>query len=95
MPHAQRLTTSGTFVHGNYWASTAVLGHQDASHGCIGLHDTKGAGDSSVAGYEFYESSMLGDVVIVKNSDERTVDPANGLNGWNPSWADWRAGSAV
>ncbi|WP_443080776.1 Ig-like domain-containing protein [Streptomyces sp. PTD9-10] len=71
------------------------LGHQNASHGCIGLHDTKGAGDSSVAGYEFYESSMLGDVVIVKNSGERTVDPANGLNGWNPSWADWRAGSAV
>lgn len=95
VPHAQRLTTFGTFVHGNYWASTAVFGHQNASHGCIGLHDTKGAGDSSVAGYEFYESSMLGDVVIVKNSGERTVDPANGLNGWNLSWADWKAGSAV
>lgn len=38
---------------------------------------------------------MLGDVVIVKISGERTVDPANGLNGWNLSWAGWKAGSAV
>ncbi|MEV8560568.1 Ig-like domain-containing protein [Streptomyces sp. NPDC051917] len=95
VPHAQRLTTSGTFVHGNYWASTAVFGHRNTSHGCVGLHDAKGAGDTSVAGYKFYESSMLGDVVIVQNSGERTVDPANGLNGWNLSWADWKAGSAV
>jgi lipoprotein-anchoring transpeptidase ErfK/SrfK len=95
VPHAQRLTTSGTFVHGNYWASTSVFGSRNTSHGCVGLHDAKGADDSSVAGYKFYESSMLGDVVIVKNSGERTVDPANGLNGWNMSWADWKAGSAV
>jgi hypothetical protein len=95
VPHAQRLTTSGTFVHGNYWASTSVFGHQNTSHGCVGLHDAKGASDSSVAGYEFYESSMLGDVVIVKNSGERTVEPSNGLNGWNLSWADWKAGGAL
>ncbi|MET7700704.1 Ig-like domain-containing protein [Streptomyces sp. NPDC005485] len=95
VPHAQRLTTSGTFVHGNYWASTSVFGHTNASHGCVGLHDAKGADDSSVAGYKFYKSSMLGDVVVVKNSGERTVDPANGLNGWNLSWADWKAGSAL
>jgi hypothetical protein len=95
VPHAQRLTTSGTFVHGNYWASTAVFGHDNTSHGCVGLHDAKGASDSSVAGYQFYESSMLGDVVIVKNSGEKTVEASNGLNGWNLSWADWKAGSAV
>ncbi|MDQ0597647.1 hypothetical protein QF037_001992 [Streptomyces canus] len=94
VPHAQRLTTSGTFVHGNYWASASVFGSRNTSHGCIGLHDAKGADDSSVAGYKFYESSMLGDVVIVRNSGERTVDPANGLNGWNLSWEDWKAGSA-
>ncbi|WP_327720617.1 Ig-like domain-containing protein [Streptomyces sp. NBC_00490] len=95
VPHAQRLTTSGTFVHGNYWASSSVFGSRNTSHGCIGLHDAKGADDSSVAGYRFYESSMLGDVVIVRNSGEKTVDPANGLNGWNLSWADWKAGSAL
>ncbi|MCT9075392.1 L,D-transpeptidase [Streptomyces fulvoviolaceus] len=95
VPHAQRLTTSGTFVHGNYWASTSIFGSENTSHGCVGLHDAKGASDSSVAGYKFYDSSMLGDVVIVKNSGEETVDPSNGLNGWNMSWADWKAGSAL
>ena len=95
VPHAQRLTTSGTFVHGNYWASTSVFGNENTSHGCIGLHDAKGAGDSSVDGYRFYESSMLGDVVVVRNSGEETVDPANGLNGWNVAWAQWKAGSAL
>ncbi|GGN27440.1 L,D-transpeptidase [Streptomyces fuscichromogenes] len=95
VPHAQRLTTSGTFVHGNYWASTSVFGSQNTSHGCVGLHDAKGASDSSVAGYKFYESSMIGDVVIVKNSGDKTVEASNGLNGWNLSWADWKAGSAV
>ncbi|MEW2303480.1 hypothetical protein AB0958_26555 [Streptomyces sp. NPDC006655] len=29
------------------------------------------------------------------NSGERTVHPPTGLNGWNLSWADWQAGSAV
>ncbi|MEU6350984.1 Ig-like domain-containing protein [Streptomyces sp. NPDC047072] len=95
VPHAQRLTTSGTFVHGNYWASTSVFGHQNTSHGCVGLHDAKGANNTSVDGYKFYDSSMLGDVVIVKNSGEKTVEASNGLNGWNLSWSDWKAGSAV
>ncbi|MFD9430199.1 Ig-like domain-containing protein [Streptomyces sp. NPDC060002] len=95
VPHAQRLTTSGTFIHGNYWASTSIFGSQNTSHGCVGLHDAKGASDSSVAGYEYYVSSMLGDVVIVRNSGEKTVEAANGLNGWNLSWADWTAGSAL
>ncbi|WP_328552467.1 L,D-transpeptidase [Streptomyces sp. NBC_00358] len=95
VPHAQRLTTSGTFIHGNYWASAAVFGSGNTSHGCVGLHDTKGANDSSVPGYRFYESSMLGDVVIVENSGERTVEASNGLNGWNLSWADWKAGSVI
>ncbi|WP_340374696.1 Ig-like domain-containing protein [Streptomyces sp. SS7] len=95
VPHAQRLTTSGTFVHGNYWAAPSVFGSRNTSHGCVGLRDTKGASDSSAAGYRFYESSLLGDVVIVKNSGDRTVEASNGLNGWNLSWADWKAGSAV
>ncbi|MFD8736172.1 Ig-like domain-containing protein [Streptomyces sp. NPDC059618] len=95
VPHAQRLTTSGTFIHGNYWAVPAVFGSSNTSHGCIGLRDAKGADDSSVPGYRFYESSMLGDVVVVENSGERTVEASNGLNGWNLSWADWKAGSAL
>ncbi|MFJ2260186.1 Ig-like domain-containing protein [Streptomyces sp. NPDC087844] len=94
VPHAQRLTTSGTFIHGNYWASSSIFGAGNTTHGCIGLRDAKGGGDTSEPGYAFYKSSMLGDVVAVKNSGEDTVDPANGLNGWNMSWSDWQAGSA-
>ncbi|MFC1402521.1 MULTISPECIES: Ig-like domain-containing protein [Streptacidiphilus] len=95
VPHAQRLTTSGTFIHGNYWASTSVFGSENTSHGCVAMHDTKGAGDSSTPAAKFYNSSITGDVVEVVNSGDKTVDPANGLNGWNLDWASWKAGSAV
>ncbi|UIX31208.1 L,D-transpeptidase [Streptomyces sp. GQFP] len=95
VPHAIRLTTSGTFVHGNYWSSSSTFGSANVSHGCVGLDDTKGANDKSSAGYWFYTNSIIGDVVDVRNTGDKTVDPANGLNGWNLSWADWKAGSAV
>ncbi|WP_171991175.1 Ig-like domain-containing protein [Streptomyces sp. JHA26] len=95
VPHAQRLTASGTFVHGNYWTSASVFGHSNSTHGCIGLHDAKGGDDEATAGHAFYTGSRLGDVVVVKNSGRRTVDPANGLNGWNLSWKKWKAGSAL
>ncbi|MGY1497982.1 L,D-transpeptidase [Streptomyces sp. QTS52] len=95
VPHAIRLTTSGTFVHGNYWSSDGTFGSANVSHGCVGLNDTKGANDKNAAGYWFYEHSIIGDVVDVRNTGDKTVDPANGLNGWNLNWADWKAGSAV
>jgi lipoprotein-anchoring transpeptidase ErfK/SrfK len=95
VPHAQRLTTSGTFIHGNYWRSASTFGSANTSHGCIGLHDARGAGDPATPAAKFYNSSMVGDVVEVRNSGDRTVDPANGLNGWNMDWNAWRAGSAV
>ncbi|WP_405821494.1 Ig-like domain-containing protein [Streptomyces sp. NBC_01390] len=95
VPHAIRLTTSGTFVHGNYWSPDGTFGSANVSHGCVGLNDTKGANDKNSAGYWFYEHSIIGDVVDVRNTGDKTVDPANGLNGWNLNWADWKAGSAV
>ncbi|MCX3058417.1 L,D-transpeptidase [Streptomyces beihaiensis] len=88
VPHAQRLTDSGTFIHGNYWGAGA-FGHYNSSHGCIGLRDVRGGYDKHVPAAWFYDHSMIGDVVIVKNSHERTVSPANGLNGWNMSWSQW------
>ncbi|MGW3208534.1 L,D-transpeptidase [Streptomyces sp. NPDC001135] len=88
VPHAMRLTTSGTFLHGNYWGGDA-FGNYNASHGCVGLRDVRGGYDGSVPAAWMFRHSLVGDVVIVKNSHDRTVDPANGLNGWNMSWADW------
>ncbi|MFG2604867.1 Ig-like domain-containing protein [Streptomyces sp. NPDC048514] len=89
VPHAIRLTTSGTFIHGNYWGGGA-FGNYNASHGCVGLQDVRGGYSKSVPAAWFFNHSMIGDVVVVKNSDDRTVDPGNGLNGWNMSWADWK-----
>ncbi|MFE4633340.1 Ig-like domain-containing protein [Streptomyces sp. NPDC056773] len=89
VPHAMRLTTSGTFVHGNYWASSSTFGSENVSHGCVGLKDVRGAGDNSQPAAWFFNESIIGDVVVVKNSKDKTVAPDNGLNGWNMDWAEW------
>ncbi|MFJ5307967.1 Ig-like domain-containing protein [Streptomyces sp. NPDC088350] len=90
VPHATRLTDSGTFVHGNYWGGGA-FGNYNASHGCIGLQDVKGGYSKTVPAAWFFNHSILGDVVVVKNSNDATVAPDNGLNGWNMSWEKWKA----
>jgi hypothetical protein len=95
VPHAMRLSTSGTFIHGNYWGADSVFGNANTSHGCVGLNDVKGAKDPNQPGAWFYNNSIIGDVVIVKNSKDTTIKPDNGLNGWNMDWAQWKAGSAV
>jgi lipoprotein-anchoring transpeptidase ErfK/SrfK len=95
VPHAMRLSTSGTFIHGNYWGSPSVFGSVNTSHGCVGLQDVKGANDANQPAAWFYNNSLVGDVVIVKNSPDATIKADNGLNGWNLSWADWQAGSAA
>ena len=94
VPHAMRLSTSGTFVHGNYWGGD-VFGNANTSHGCIGLADVQGADDPDTDGAWFYENSLLGDVIIVVNSPDEVMQPDNGLNGWNMNWSDWVAGSAL
>ena len=95
VPHAMRLSTSGTFIHGNYWGAKSMFGSANTSHGCVGLADVKGAGDANQPAAWFYNNSMIGDVVVVKNSPDKTIAPDNGLNGWNMSWAEWQAGSAA
>ncbi len=96
VPHAMRLTQSGTFIHGNYWYNKGnpPFGRQGTSHGCVGLQDVQG-GQGDTASRWFFDNSTVGDVVIVKNSPDKTVTPDNGLNGWNMSWNEWVAGSAA
>jgi hypothetical protein len=95
VPHAIRLTNSGTFLHGNYWGAKSIFGSVNTSHGCVGLSDTKGADDKGTPAYWMYNNSIVGDVVVISNTGDKTVQPDNGLNGWNLSWAAWKAGSAV
>ncbi|MER6559965.1 Ig-like domain-containing protein [Streptomyces sp. NPDC001027] len=96
VPHAMRLTSSGTFLHGNYWykKGNPPFGRTGTSHGCVGLADVQGARGDTPAKW-FYDQSLIGDVVVVEHSPDKTVAPDNGLNGWNMSWAEWTAGSAV
>ncbi|MFC5804865.1 L,D-transpeptidase [Streptomyces formicae] len=94
VPHAIRLTTSGTFLHGNYWSRADTFGRANVSHGCIGLRDEQGGSELSPAGW-FFDRTLIGDIVKVVNSRDRTVAPDNGLNGWNMDWRKWKAGSAL
>ncbi|MFI6443000.1 Ig-like domain-containing protein [Kitasatospora sp. NPDC050543] len=94
VPHAMRLTTSGTFIHGNYWADPQIFGTANTSHGCIGLADTKGGGKDTPAGW-LYEHTIPGDVIEVRGSQGERVPPHNGLNGWNLPWSQWLSGSTL
>ncbi|WP_394816178.1 L,D-transpeptidase [Streptomyces mooreae] len=91
VPHAMRLSTSGTFIHGNYWSGSAAFGTRNASHGCVGLFDQRGGGDSSTPAAWFFRNSVVGDVVVVKNSHDETIQPDNGFSDWNLSWEKWKA----
>ncbi|WP_326692712.1 Ig-like domain-containing protein [Streptomyces sp. NBC_01795] len=94
VPHAMRLTRSGTFLHGNYWASSRVFGKKNTSHGCVGLKDKRGGSARSPAG-RFFRRSLVGDLVTVRGSHDKTVAASNGLGGWNMTWERWRSGSAL
>ncbi|MDH6700252.1 lipoprotein-anchoring transpeptidase ErfK/SrfK [Streptomyces sp. MAA16] len=93
VPHAMKLTNTGTFLHGNYWSPNAP-GRVNVSHGCVGLRDVKGGSSDTPAGW-FFDRSLIGDVIEVVNSKDTTVAANNGLGGWNMSWKEWTARGAV
>lgn len=93
VPHAMKLTNTGTFLHGNYWSPNAP-GRVNVSHGCVGLRDVKGGSSETPAGW-FFDRSLVGDVVEVVHSKDRIVAADNGLGGWNMNWKQWTAGSAL
>ncbi|WP_455354207.1 Ig-like domain-containing protein [Streptomyces sp. SYSU K217416] len=94
VPHAMRLTASGTYLHGNYWAKPEWFGSANITHGCVGLRDVRGGDPESPAGW-FFDRTLIGDVVEVVKSHDKTVAPDNGLGGWNMKWDLWKAGSAI
>ncbi|MFF7968975.1 Ig-like domain-containing protein [Streptomyces sp. NPDC007903] len=93
VPHAMKLTDSGTFLHGNYWSPESP-GEVNVSHGCVGLRDVKGGGADTPAGW-FFDRSLVGDVIEVVHSKDKTVSPDNGLSGWNMAWKQWKAGGVL
>ncbi|WP_394430252.1 L,D-transpeptidase [Streptomyces sp. SGAir0957] len=93
VPHAIRLTDSGTFLHGNYW-SGGVFGSSNVSHGCVGLRDVKGGSPLTPAGW-FFDRTLVGDVVEVTHSADKKVAADNGLGGWNMGWQEWKDSGAA
>lgn len=92
VPHAIRLSNSGTFLHGNYWSSKDTFGNRLDTHGCIGLEDVQGRHDQTTPAAWFYQETRIGDVIEVVNSDDDIIAPDNGINGWNMSWSEWGTG---
>ncbi|MFC0624429.1 L,D-transpeptidase [Kribbella deserti] len=83
--YAQRVTSSGEFVHGAPW-STGSQGSANVSHGCIGM---------SIADAAWYfAQTKRGDVVNVTGTN-RKMEMGNGWADWNLSWPEYQKGSAL
>lgn len=85
--YAVRISNNGEFVHAAPW-SVAQQGNSNVSHGCINMSTDRAAW--------FYDFSVPGDVVEIKNSIGPALGPADGdIYDWTLSWDDWKAGSAL
>lgn len=83
--YAQRVTTSGEFVHGAPWSSGSQ-GSENVSHGCVGMSLKDGAW--------YFAQTLKGDPVIVTGTS-RKMEPNNGLTDWNVPWLTYKTGSAL
>ncbi|WP_157630801.1 L,D-transpeptidase [Kribbella catacumbae] len=82
---AQRVTSSGEFIHGAPWSGGAQ-GRDNVSHGCVGM--------SLKDGQWYFSQTLRGDPVVVVGTT-RTMEPGNGWTDWNETWAKYKAGSAL
>ncbi|MGD1282877.1 Ig-like domain-containing protein [Mycobacterium seoulense] len=83
--YATRISTDGIYLH-ELDATVWAQGHQDTSHGCLNLNADNAKW--------FYDFSVPGDVVEVRNSGGPPLTLAQ--NGdWTINWDDWRKGSAL
>jgi lipoprotein-anchoring transpeptidase ErfK/SrfK len=82
---AQRVTSSGEFIHGAPWSSGSQ-GSENVSHGCVGM--------SLANGQWYFQQTLRGDPVIVTGT-ARKMEPGNGWTDWNTTWAAYKAGSAL
>jgi lipoprotein-anchoring transpeptidase ErfK/SrfK len=82
---AQRVTSSGEFVHGAPWSSGSQ-GSANVSHGCVGM--------SLKDAQWYYNQTLRGDPIIVTGTS-RHMETGNGWTDWNQSYASYKAGSAL
>jgi lipoprotein-anchoring transpeptidase ErfK/SrfK len=85
IPYATRISTDGIYLH-QLNATVWAQGNTDTSHGCLNLN-----GDNAEW---FYEFSVPGDVVEVRNTGGSPLKLSQ--NGdWSVPWDQWRTGSAL
>ncbi len=83
--YATKISTDGIYLH-ELDATVWAQGHRDTSHGCLNLNADNAKW--------FYDFSVPGDVVEVRNSGGPPLQLAQ--NGdWTLSWDQWRDGSAL
>jgi lipoprotein-anchoring transpeptidase ErfK/SrfK len=83
--YATKISTDGIYLH-ELDATVWAQGHRDTSHGCLNLNADNAKW--------FYDFSVPGDVVEVRNSGGPPLTLAQ--NGdWTLSWDQWRNGSAL
>ncbi|MGH3729758.1 MAG: Ig-like domain-containing protein [Micromonosporaceae bacterium] len=83
--YAMRLTWGGEFIHAAPW-SVGDQGRRNVSHGCVNV-------STDNARYVF-DLVNIGAPVTVKNTEVH-VGKGDGWTGWDMSWEDYQAGSAL
>ena len=83
VPVGVRISYDGEYVHWADW-SLAQQGNTDTSHGCLNV--------SPANAYWFYDFSVPGDIVDVRNTGRNLAEWNSGF--WNVSWATWVGESA-
>lgn len=82
---AQRISNGGEFIHVND-GTVGDQGVRNVSHGCINV--------SMAWGKWLYDRLDVGDVVnVIGGSPQLPI--WDGMGGWNTSFAQWKAGSAL
>ncbi|BBZ28802.1 hypothetical protein MMAD_30970 [Mycolicibacterium madagascariense] len=79
IPYAVRISTDGVYLH-ELDATVSAQGHTDTSHGCLNLNRANASW--------FYDFSVPGDIVEVKNSGGKPLQLWQ--NGdWSVPWEQW------
>ncbi|MFF2316636.1 Ig-like domain-containing protein [Arthrobacter sp. NPDC058097] len=79
--YANRLTSSGVYVHQALESAWGYVGVSNVSHGCVGLLPVDAAW--------FFNNMKSGDVVQVLNTGAAPVEPLEGYGDWNIPWAQY------
>ena len=83
VPVGVRISYDGEYVHWADW-SIAQQGKVNVSHGCLNV--------SPANAYWFYNFSVPGDIVDVRNTGRNLAEWNSGY--WNVSWESWLSDSA-